>query len=223
MKYKLNLATDVGKRPHYGEEAFSAGVSELLLVSPAATRQQWEGLPFTRLRWMCKRQLDGEAKKRASRQLQTPAGEPLGEREDGWDRRHITYGWSQVAARGSGHRTDSRTMLRRKGIVYSLGFQKLKKRAFSPSLKASQKEYIPSNETLDGSTASGPEVQQESSSSWWPGPSPTHVNTGPVKALLSVLQVRSPELPHSQHLTARGSETSFCKIAINLWGQRAWD
>lgn len=103
-----------------------------------------------------------------------------------------------LAAHGFGHRTDSRTTLRRKGTVHTLGFQKVKKRAFSPSLKASQKEYIPSNESLDGSTASGPEVQQESSSSWWPGPSPTHVNTGQVKAIPSVLQVRFPELPHSR-------------------------
>lgn len=59
-----------------------------------------------------------------------------------------------MAAHVSGHSTDSRIKLRGKRIVYTSGFQKLKKRAFSLSLKASQKEYMTSNEMLAGSTAS---------------------------------------------------------------------
>ena len=39
--------------------------------------------------------------------------------------------------------------LRGKVIVYTPGFQKLKNRAFSPSLQASEKEHTTSNRTLD--------------------------------------------------------------------------
>lgn len=67
--------------------------------------------------------------------------------------------------------------LRGKGIVYTLGFQKLKNRAFSPSLKASQKEYSISNEAAEREnssrpatvTAAGQQLYQDSSLGWWPG------------------------------------------------------
>lgn len=106
--------------------------------------------------------------------------------------------------------------LRGKGIVYILGFQKLKNRAFSPSLKASQKEYSTSNEAAERKNSSRPATV--------PGQQPGLV----ARAILPPRHTwdsrrpcpsvpwarRSLGLPHSGHFRIRlhgRSGTAFCK------------
>lgn len=89
----------------------------------------------------------------------------------------------------------------------------LKNRAFSPSLKASQKEYITSNATLDGECSIRRELQ--SSLGWGQDHSPTPVKSGQKKAHPSVIWVRRlPGLPHPGHFSAKLQGRSgiyFCK------------
>lgn len=54
-------------------------------------------------------------------------------------------------------------------MVYTLGFQRLKERAFSSSLKTSRKDTSHQTKRGTGGAASGENALQESILSWWPG------------------------------------------------------
>ena len=93
----------------------------------------------------------GRQSSRASRLPYTPAGDPLGEKEP-LLAQNVHLLWMKPGGCSCfwpQHRFKV-IKLRGRGIVYTLGFQKLRKRAFSLSLKDQQKEYVKSNETLDG-------------------------------------------------------------------------
>jgi len=109
---------------------------------------------------------------RVLRLLQTPTREPLGEEGPPLLGQNIHLFWMQPGGCSCfwpqhGFKV---MKLRGKGIVYALGFQKLKNRAFSPSLKASQKEYSTSNKIAARESSRRPATAAGLHSGWWPGP-----------------------------------------------------
>ena len=105
--------------------------------------------------------------------------------------------------------------LRGKGIVYTLSFQKLKNRAFSPSLKASQKEYITSNETAEWESSRTAAAAGQQLGLVARAILPPMKRWDSHRPCPSVPRVRrSPGLPHFGYFNARLhgiSGTYFCK------------